>query len=146
MRIHLRKIALSRSNARSNSIVMIADDDLYMRTLIKKAIGETAAVYEVDRASGVLPAYEKYRPDVLFLDIHLPERNGNLLLADVLSFDPNAHVIMFSADSSRENVERTLHLGAKGFMAKPFYKAKLLEYLRECPTFRWPGAASQGSV
>jgi CheY-like chemotaxis protein len=145
VRLHLGKIALSNCNRHANNIVLVADDDLYMRTLIKKGIGDTATVYEVEEASGVLPSYDKYRPDVLFLDIHLPGRNGSLLLADVLNFDHNAYVIMFSGDSSKENVERTSQLGAKGFMAKPFLKTKLHEYLRECPTFRWPAAPEHGS-
>jgi DNA-binding NarL/FixJ family response regulator len=42
---------------------------------------------------------------------------------------------MFSADSSRENVARTMLEGARGFMAKPFSRDKLMEYISKCPTF-----------
>jgi DNA-binding NarL/FixJ family response regulator len=59
---------------------------------------------------------------------------GAGILTDILAVDPDAYVIMFSADSSRHNVERTALQGAKGIMAKPFSKDKLMEYIERCPT------------
>ncbi|MBI3418513.1 MAG: response regulator [Proteobacteria bacterium] len=120
--------------ARRENVVLVADDDLYMRALVKKGLAATAAIYEAEDGNEVLAAYKKCLPDVLFLDIHLPGRDGTQILSDILAIDPEAYVVMFSADSSQDNVEHTVQRGAKGFMTKPFSKERLMEYLEKCPT------------
>ncbi|MDE2029194.1 MAG: response regulator [Alphaproteobacteria bacterium] len=121
-------------NMRREKVVLVADDDMYMRMLIKKGVPQHISVQEVADGNEVVPAYEKCAPDILLLDIHMPGMEGTDALRDILRVDPDAYVIMLSADSSRENVERTTRQGAKGFLAKPFTKEKLREYIQECPT------------
>ncbi|MGE3624284.1 MAG: response regulator transcription factor [Bdellovibrionales bacterium] len=120
--------------ARTEKIVLVADDDMYMRMLVKKGAGEGLTVHEAADGKDILSAYKKHVPDMLLLDIHMPNMDGTAVLRDVLAVDPKAYVIMLSADSSRENVEQTLQKGAKGFLTKPFTKEKLQEYIRKCPT------------
>lgn len=120
--------------ARPEKIILVADDDMYMRLLVKKGVSEKMTVYEVDDGNEVLRAYKKYVPDILFLDIHLPNKEGTSVLGDILSIDPKAYIIMLSSDSSRENVAFTLKQGAKGFLTKPFTKERLLECVKQCPT------------
>lgn len=126
-------LAYTRSSRKEN-VIMVADDDMYMRMLVKKGAQAMATVHEVADGNEVMAAYKKYMPDVLFLDIHLPGRDGTTLLNDILAIDSAAYIIMLSADSSPENVEFTTSKGAKGFLTKPFTKEKLLEYIQKCPT------------
>ena len=123
---------------RREKIVMIADDDMYIRLVAKMGIGTAAAVQEVAHGNEVVPAYKQFAPDVLFLDIHLPGVEGLALLQQVLTIDANAYVIMLSADSSLENVQTALRQGAKGFLTKPFTREKLLDYIDKCPTIAPP--------
>jgi two-component system chemotaxis response regulator CheY len=125
----------SRRVRRRENVVLVADDDMYMRTLVKKGIAAQATLYEVDNGREVIAAYKKYQPDVLFLDIHLPGKTGTEILTDLMNADPDAYVIMFSSDSSKDNVELAMQQGARGFMTKPFSREKLMEYLKKCPTF-----------
>jgi two-component system chemotaxis response regulator CheY len=120
--------------ARQEKIILVADDDMYMRMLVKKGAGEGIAVHEVADGKEVLASYKKYVPDILFLDIHMPNLGGTNNLQNILAIDPKAYIIMLSADRSRENVELTAHKGAKGFLTKPFTKEKLQDYIRKCPT------------
>ncbi len=123
---------------RKENVVLVADDDMYMRMLVKKGLSGLAdQAHEVVNGSEVMDAYKRYIPNILFLDIHMPGRNGQEVLADILAVDPAAYVIMLSSDSSVENVEFTVKKGAKGFLAKPFSKDRLLEYYyKACPARR----------
>ncbi|HVY12010.1 MAG TPA: response regulator [Alphaproteobacteria bacterium] len=127
---------LGRRQLRRKNVVLVADDDMYMRLLVKKAVPPGTEVQEVADGGGVLAAYKQHFPDILFLDIHMPGRNGMDILTDVTLLDPAAHVVMLSADSSPMNVSSAIQQGARDFMAKPFTREKLNEALRKCPTFR----------
>jgi two-component system chemotaxis response regulator CheY len=123
-----------RRATRRENVILLADDDMYMRLLAKKGVGPNCTVVEVADGKDVLESYKKNNPDILFLDIHLPNVNGTSLLRKVLAYDPKAYIVMLSADSSEGNVKYTLQGGAKGFLTKPFTKEKLLEYMNKCPT------------
>jgi len=120
--------------ARKEKIILVADDDMYMRLLVKKGIGADYTVHEVASGKDVVKSYKIHAPDMLLLDIHMPEMDGTEVLRSILDSDPNAYVVMLSADSSAENVAATTQSGAKGFLTKPFSKDKLQEYIRKCPT------------
>lgn len=129
----LSDLALKRK-ARIENVILIADDDMYMRMLIKKGIDPQYTIQETIHGSEIVTAYKKYLPDILFLDIHMPGKDGLENLEAILAYDPHAYIIMLSSDSSPENVLWTTKHGAKGFLAKPFAKDKLVDYIKKCPT------------
>ncbi|MFA5041373.1 MAG: response regulator [Bdellovibrionales bacterium] len=137
--ITYRRMATNRTftdirTTRRENVIIVADDDMYLRALVKKGVGANYTVYEVGDGGEVINAYKKYVPDVLFLDIHLPNKEGTDILQQLLAIDPNAFIVMLSADSSRENVEITSQKGAKAFLTKPFSKDRLQDCLNKCPT------------
>lgn len=115
--------------------ILVADDDMYIRLLVKKGLGSDYEVHEVSNGADVLSHYKIHSPHLLFLDIHLPGLVGTRVLQDVLAYDPEAHIIMLSSDSSLDNVQQCIKVGAKGFMAKPFTREKLVSYMEKCPAF-----------
>jgi len=119
---------------RMENVIMVADDDMYMRMLVKKGVPPRTRVCEVVDGGEIIAAYKKYMPDILFLEIHMPNADGTDVLRSILEMDPAAYVVMLSADSSQENVEWTTQNGAKEFLAKPFSKDRLMECVKECPT------------
>jgi len=121
---------------RQNNVFLIADDDMYIRTLAKKTLQRCGAVFEIGEGQQVLEAYKTHNPDLVLLDIHLPGLSGVEVLNQLKEIDPKANVIMLSADSSLENIHYTKQHGAKGFLAKPFNKARLLEFVEACPTIK----------
>ena len=120
---------------RTENIVLIADDDLFIRNVIRKGLsGLAITIEEVDKGNEVLEAYQRLKPDVLILDIHLPGESGIELLGSVFAADPKAHVIMISADSTSENVFIAKEKGIKGFLTKPIDKNRLINLVNKCPT------------
>lgn len=122
---------------RNFNLAMIADDDLFIRGLIKTGMGELVRVEEVSDGTLVIDMYKKLLPDILFLDIHLPGAMGLDLLKEILKIDPAAYIIMISADSSQSNVRTAMHYGARGFLTKPFKKERLKLHLNNCPTIKF---------
>ncbi len=121
---------------RTYNCIMVADDDMYIRTLIEAALKSKAEIINIVDGTSVMAEYEKNAPDMLLLDIHMPGKGGPELLREVLEVDPKAYVVMLSADSSRLNVMVTAKDGASGFLTKPFDKTKLMEYVDKCPTLK----------
>ncbi|MDR3449136.1 MAG: response regulator [Alphaproteobacteria bacterium] len=122
--------------ARRENIFLLADDDMYIRSLTKVGLKGLGTVIEAGEGTQAVAAYKAHNPDILLLDIHMPGLSGQEVLEQVKAWDPSAYVIMLSADSSRENVQWTHQHGAKGFLTKPFNKAKLLEWVDACPTIK----------
>ena len=119
---------------RKSNVILIADDDLFMRSLVVKAMEPHGSVVALEDGANVVDTYLKILPDLLFLDIHLPVQSGSEILKEILIFDQDAYIVMLSADSAKENVINSRTSGAKGFIAKPFTKEKLEEALWRCPT------------
>lgn len=115
--------------------ILIADDDSFIRVLMQKQLQATgSAIIEASLGDEVLALYKKHRPRVVFLDVHIPNRNGFDVLQDILQEDPNACVVMISSDAVKANVVRSIQSGAKGFIGKPFEQDVLLRYLNHCAT------------
>lgn len=121
---------------RSDNVIMIADDDMFMRSLVRKGVEEHGNVTECEVGVGVVDTYLELLPDVLFLDIHMPGVSGIRILEEILMFDRTAFIVMLSADSAKDNVLETRKLGAQGFIAKPFTKNKLVDMLQKSPTIK----------
>lgn len=119
---------------RKNNVLLLVDDDMFIRKVMKKTIGFYGEVYEVDRGSLVLSNYLKHNPDVVFLDIHMPDKSGLELIDEIMALDSDAYIIVFSADSVRENVLEAIEKGAVGFLSKPPVKERLTEYMNRCIT------------
>ncbi len=120
--------------ARPEKIILVADDDLYMRLLIKKGCGDGFTVYEIADGKNVLKAYDMYMPNIIFLDTHMPNMNGASILRDILARDPKAYIVVLGGDGPRGNPEPSAQQGIKGFLTKPYTSEKLLDYIRKCPT------------
>ncbi len=120
-----------------HNICLIADDDLFIRKVLAKHLDGLTEVVQTADGGDCLKAYKERRPDIVFLDIHLPILTGIELIDQILRIDPEAFIIVMSSDSTVENVQEALRRGARGFLAKPILKDRLMHYLNKCPTLRW---------
>ncbi len=114
--------------------ILIVDDALFMRRVLKGMLEEHG--YEVvgEAVNGV-EAIEKYRalrPDVVTLDITMPDMTGQAALKGIREIDPNAKVIMCSAMGQKDMVLEALQNGAVDFIVKPFKEFAIMEALRRC--------------
>jgi len=107
--------------------LLIVDDALIMRKRIKE-IAETAGWEVAGEASNGVEAVDLYRrekPDLVTLDIVMPEKDGVAALKEVMAADPDARVVMVSAVDQREKLTECIETGAIDFIVKPFDVARL---------------------
>lgn len=126
--------SLEKNRASRRKIgVMIVEDDLFTRNLISNALGTEYDITVSGDGYGGVSRYPARAPDIIFIDIDLPDINGLDVLRKILSIDKNACAVMLSGNSSRENIMKAMETGAKGFVGKPFTKEKILQYIGKCP-------------
>lgn len=102
--------------------VLVCDDAAFMRMTLIKILKE-AGHETVGEAANGIEAFEKYkevRPDVVLMDITMPERDGLDATKDITGYDPDAIVIMVSAMGQQDKVFTAIANGAKDFIVKPF--------------------------
>ncbi|WP_317205864.1 response regulator [Janthinobacterium sp.] len=132
--------------------VFIIDDNEMTRTLLRMMIqGEDYKV--VGYAGTALAAMRRIaalRPDIVCLDVMMPDMNGLELLDWIAAAQPECIVLMITALNDRATVESALARGAKGFIVKPFNPGTVLDTMRKAVgKLRAPGggaAPSQGEV
>lgn len=109
--------------------ILVVDDAAFMRHMLK-VILETAGHEVVCEAVNGVEAVEKYkayRPDVVTMDITMPEMEGIEALRRIRQADPNAKVIMCSAMGQQKLIVEAIQLGARDFIVKPFQSHRVLE-------------------
>ena len=110
------------------SKILVTDDAAFMRMMIKDIL--VKAGHEVVEAENGKIAVEKYKevqPDLVTLDITMPEMNGVEALKNIKAVDPNATCIMCSAMGQQAMVLEAIQAGAKDFIVKPFQADRVLE-------------------
>jgi DNA-binding NtrC family response regulator len=99
-------------------LVLIVDDELFVRQLLRECLGTIYDVDEADSASAALTAIEQRRPDVVLLDLRMPgELTGVQLIRTVARIAP---VIVITGDMDVDLARRTLMDGAFDILVKPF--------------------------
>jgi two-component system chemotaxis response regulator CheY len=121
---------------RQETVILVADDDKFMRTVINKALSPLGDIVELENAENIVDRYLEILPDIAFVDIHLPGKSGFDVLSEVLSFDENAYIVIMSSDSMKENILKAKNMGAKKFIAKPLTRERLMECCAACPTIQ----------
>jgi len=113
--------------------ILIVDDAAFMRMMIKDILTKNG--YEiVGEASDGIQAVEKYlelHPDLVTMDITMPEMDGITALKKIKEIDPNAVVIMCSAMGQQAMVIDAIQAGAKDFIVKPFQADRVIEAIKK---------------
>lgn len=122
-----------RRRLRRDALVMVVEDDQLSQRMISIALKDKYALAVVPDGQGAIYNYIRHAPDILFLDIGLPDLDGHDVLRRLFSIDPDAYVVMFSGNGNKENVLKAREQGAKGFIGKPFTQDKLLWYIERSP-------------
>ncbi|MEQ2464130.1 response regulator [Niallia hominis] len=109
--------------------ILIVDDAAFMRMMIKDILSKNG--YEiVGEAADGMQAIEKFKetqPDLVTMDITMPEMDGITALKKIKKLNPNAKVIMCSAMGQQAMVIDAIQAGAKDFIVKPFQADRVLE-------------------
>lgn len=108
--------------------IQVVDDEAEVRSLLRDILIVQGYQVVVDSVDGkeAFEQYQELKPDLVLLDIAMPVCDGIKAAQDILSFDPEAKIIMLSARGDRETVINSLGLGVSAFVLKPFKTQKLL--------------------
>lgn len=124
--------AKQRRKARSPMHIMLVEDDAMTRRLVASLFKDNYVLITAANAEEAMTNYLMYAPDIIFLDIGLPDQNGFEVLHSIVSSDEDAYIVMFSANSYLDNITLALGGGASGFIAKPFRKERMDYYINAC--------------
>ena len=111
--------------------VLLADDVKVMRSLLKSSLStfDVDVVSEVDNGNEVVDKVRELMPDIVFLDISMPGKNGLDVLQELKEKFSNVFVAMISGHNSFDNIKRSMELGADGFVVKPYTTVKIREMI-----------------
>lgn len=113
--------------------ILIVDDAAFMRMMIKEILTKNGFSV-VGEASDGAQAVEKYKelgPDLVTMDITMPEMDGITALKEIKKMDPNARIIMCSAMGQQAMVIDAIQAGAKDFIVKPFQADRVIEAIKK---------------
>ncbi len=112
--------------------VLIVDDASVVRLMLKKALKANFEV--IGEATNGVDALDKYmalRPDVVTMDITMPEVDGIQATKNIIAFDADAKIIMMSGIDQKEMLIQAIKAGASSYIVKPFEKDRLVSTLNE---------------
>ena len=109
--------------------VLVVDDAAFMRKMVSDALanGGHEVVGEASNGVDAIARFQELKPDLMTLDITMPEKDGLSALADIMGTDPSARVVMCSALGQESKVLEAIKLGAKDFVVKPFKPDRVIE-------------------
>lgn len=109
--------------------LLIVDDAAFMRMMIKDIVTRNGyqVVGEAQNGLEALEMYTNHKPDLVTMDITMPEKDGIAAVKDIMAMDPNARIIMCSAMGQQALVMEAIKAGAKDFLVKPFKPERVLQ-------------------
>lgn len=113
--------------------VLICDDAAFMRMMIKDILTKNGYEVAAEAENGI-KAVEKYnetKPDLVMMDITMPEMDGIQALKKIKEVDASANIIMCSAMGQQAMVIESIQSGARDFIVKPFNQDRVLEAVKK---------------
>ena len=111
--------------------VLVVDDAIFMRKMISDILegNDMEVVGEADTGALAVEKYKELKPDLVTMDIIMPEMNGIDAVRQIMSGDAQARIVMCSALGQQALVQDALTAGAKDFLIKPFNPSRVIEVI-----------------
>ncbi len=104
-----------------NLSILVCDDSILARKKLSDFLVSIGCSHIEQAADGqsAINMYKELKPDLVFLDIVMPVKDGITAVKEIVAFDKNAHIVMTSSVGTQENLKEALKAGAKDFIQKP---------------------------
>jgi len=113
--------------------VLVVDDAAFMRMMIRDILAkEGYVIHEAVNGRDAVAKYAEIRPDLVTMDITMPDMGGIEALQAIRLQHPDARVLMVSAMGQQKMIVEALESGAMDFLVKPFQPTKVLETVKRC--------------
>jgi two-component system chemotaxis response regulator CheY len=109
--------------------VLVCDDAIFMRTMISDILSQAGFEVVGEAESGIqaVAKYRELKPDLVTMDIVMPDMGGIEAVREICKSDPDAKILMCSAMGQQALVVEAIQAGAKDFVVKPFQPSRVLE-------------------
>jgi two-component system chemotaxis response regulator CheY len=113
--------------------VLVVDDAVFMRKVVSDALmkGGHEIIGEAANGQEAVDRFQELKPEVMTLDITMPEKDGLSALKEIIALDPQARVVMCSALGQESKVLEAIKAGAKDFVVKPFQPDRVLSAIEK---------------
>jgi DNA-binding response OmpR family regulator len=109
-------------------LLMIVEDNDFTRRILATILNGQRYIF-AKTGNEALSKFVENKPPMVFLDIELPDKSGIDILSAIMNAAPTTYVVMLSSHTDKDTIIHSIKLGARGFIAKPFSKGKLDEYI-----------------
>lgn len=118
---------------KTRTTVMIVDDNDMMRSILRAMLRgeEYEVVGEARNGSVAVDMAERLKPQIICMDVMMPEKNGIDALCEIRATRPDTAVIMITSNADPDTVQESIQNGASGFIVKPFNAARVLDTLEK---------------
>jgi two-component system, chemotaxis family, chemotaxis protein CheY len=113
--------------------ILLVDDAMIIRLILRKILTEAGFEIAGEASNGAeaIRKYQEVKPDLVTMDITMPEMGGIKALKAIREIDPNAKVVICSAMGQKSLIIEAMEAGALNFIAKPFDEAKVIETIQK---------------
>jgi two-component system, chemotaxis family, chemotaxis protein CheY len=124
------RAVLSRSS-RSEPEILIVEDQLFFNKLLQSILKGKYSIRSATKAFRALEIYLTSAPDIVLVDIMLPDVDGHALCSMIMRLDPDAFIVMVTGQGDWEHVKHAASNGAKDFITKPYSARKITEIVEK---------------
>lgn len=107
--------------------ILVSDDSILVRKKMREHLTSLGCKKLIEAADGeeAVKAYKSSKPDLVFMDIVMPKKDGVQALTEILAFDPKAKVVISSSVGTQSNLKKAISIGAHDFLQKPIDYAQI---------------------
>lgn len=108
--------------------ILIVDDAEFLRVRLTKMLSTDGyEVFQAENGLAAVTTYKEIHPDVVLMDVTMPEMDGLTALKEIVTFDPHARVVMLTALGQESVVLEAVKSGARDFVVKPFEQERVMK-------------------
>ena len=113
--------------------VLVCDDSILARKQLKDVIlkiANDAEIVDAKNGQEAVDKYKEFRPDLVFLDIVMPVKDGITAVAEIIEEDEDASIVIVSSTGTQTQLKNAIEAGARDFIQKPFSEAQVAKLIK----------------
>ncbi len=112
---------------------LVCDDSILARKQLKDIINSLGSPTILEAANGQLAIdmYKEHKPDLTFVDIVMPVKDGNAAITEIIVYDPDATIFVASSVGTQSELKKALEAGASDFIQKPIDKDQVIDLIKK---------------
>ncbi len=112
---------------------LVCDDSILARKQLKDIISTLGSPTILEAANGQLAIdmYKEHKPDLTFVDIVMPVKDGNAAITEIIAYDPDATIFVASSVGTQSELKKALEAGASDFIQKPIDKDQVIDLIQK---------------